>query len=94
MLLQSHLQKKDGSYELELLPSLPQAMAENGSVKGLRARGGFVVDISWKNGQLLEARIESLNGERLNLRNGEKHVSMKTKKGQVIRVNSELKILK
>jgi alpha-L-fucosidase 2 len=94
MLLQSHLQNNDGSYEIELLPSLPQAMAETGSVKGLRARGGFVVDISWKNGQLAEAKIESLNGEKLNMRNGKNHVSMKTAKGQVIRVNSQLKTLK
>ena len=94
MLLQSHLRKKNGSYELELLPSLPQAMAETGSVKGLRARGGFVVDISWKNGQLVEAKIESTLGERLNLRNGKKNISMKTNKGQIIRVNSNLKVIK
>jgi alpha-L-fucosidase 2 len=91
MLLQSHLQKKDGSFELELLPSLPQAMAESGSVKGLRARGGFIVDISWKNGQLVEARIESLNGGKLNLRNGSRNVSMKTSKGQIIQVDGNLK---
>ena len=94
MLLQSQLQKKDGSYELELLPSLPQAMAESGSVKGLRARGGFIVDISWKNGQLVEAKIESTLGEKLNLRNGKRNVSMKTNKGQVIRVDANLKTIK
>ena len=92
MLLQSHLQKKDGSYELELLPSLPQVMAKTGSVKGLRARGGFIVDISWENGQLVEARIESTLGEKLNLRNGKNRLSMKTDKGQIIKVNSNLKI--
>jgi len=94
MFLQSHLQKKDGSYEIELLPSLPQAMAENGSVKGLRARGGFILDISWKNGQLAEAKIESSNGEKLNLRDGKKQLSMKTVKGQIINVDSNLRIVK
>ena len=94
MLLQSHLQKEDGSYELELLPSLPQAMAETGSVKGLRARGGFIVDIAWKDSQLTEAKIESLLGEKLNLRNEKNHVSMKTVRGQVIQVNSNLKVIK
>jgi len=94
MFLQSHLQKKDGSYEIELLPALPQEVAETGSVKGLRARGGFIVDISWKKGQLIEAKIESLNGEKLNLRNGKKQVSMKTVKGQTIRVNANLNIQK
>ena len=94
MLLQSHLLKKDGSYEIELLPSLPQAMAETGSVKGLLARGGFILDITWQNGKLVEARVESLNGEKLNLRYGNKHISMKTMKDQIIRVDSNLKIVK
>ena len=77
-----------------MLPALPQAMAETGSVKGLRARGGFIVDISWKNEQLAEARIESTLGEKLNLRNGKKQVSMKTVKGQIMQVNSNLQIQK
>jgi len=93
MLLQSHLQKKDGSYLIELLPALPQAFAGNGSVKGLRARGGFILDFSWKNGQLVDASIESTNGEKLNIRSGNKQVSIKTAKGQIIRVNNNLQII-
>ena len=94
MLLQSQLQKKDGSYLIELLPALPQAFAGNGSVKGLRARGGFILDFSWKNGQLTDATIESTNGAKLNLRNGNKQVSMNTVKGQILRVNNNLQIIK
>lgn len=53
MLLQSDL----GS--IRLLPSLPEAWAE-GSVSGLRARGGYSVDMKWNNGRLKEAVINAI----------------------------------
>ena len=91
MLLQSQKQNKDGSFELHLLPSLSSDMAPKGSVKGLRARGGFVVDIAWENGAVTSVKVNSEVGGKLNVRAGNKLVSYKTKKGDVITLDKNLK---
>ncbi|MER5469122.1 glycoside hydrolase N-terminal domain-containing protein [Streptomyces sp. NPDC002685] len=47
---------------IELLPALPAAWAESGSVSGVGVRGGFVADISWKNGKVTRATLKSVGG--------------------------------
>lgn len=56
MLLQSHERTADGKAVLQLLPALPSAWPE-GRVTGLRARGGYTVDLVWRDGLLVERRI-------------------------------------
>jgi alpha-L-fucosidase 2 len=74
MLLQSH----EG--EINLLPALPAAWP-NGSVKGLRARGNFTVDIEWQNGKLVTATIHSPAENSCRLRYGGQTREMTFKKG-------------
>jgi alpha-L-fucosidase 2 len=75
MIMQSH------SDEVALLPCLPPAFA-NGRVRGLRARGGFDLELSWSEGKLTRARIRSLLGNRLRLRTGLR-VDVKSSAGPV-----------
>jgi alpha-L-fucosidase 2 len=61
MLLQSHVKDADGDYIIEFLPALPTSW-KSGKITGLKARGGFLVDIEWNNGELKSAHIKSLLG--------------------------------
>jgi len=75
MLLQSH------EDEINLLPALPKAWPD-GSVKGLRTRGGFEVDITWQDGKLVSATIHSSLGSPCHLRYDNVTRDVKIKKGK------------
>ena len=76
MLLQSH------GGELQFLPALPPAWP-TGSIKGLRARGGFeILQMSWKEGKLKRAEIRSALGGDCRLRYGDQVVTRRTSPGE------------
>ena len=83
MLLQSH----EG--EINLLPALPKAWP-NGSVKGLRARGGYEVDIAWKDGKLTSATIRSVGGAECRVRCGEKVATLRLRRGSTKQLDAIL----
>ena len=100
MLLQSHETTKEDLPILHLLPALPDVWKE-GSISGLRARGGFEVSMNWSGNRLLSAVIKSMNGGTLTVRTatplkqkGKKEGSyylynIKTRKGQTITLNAK-----
>lgn len=89
MLLQSHI-REGNHYILQLLPALPDAW-KDGEVKGLRARGGFVVDMKWENGKLVDCKIKSLLGNELKVNYNGKTSQIETAAGKSIQINDLLK---
>lgn len=85
MLLQSH----EG--EIHLLPSVP-ASWEDGQVKGIRARGGFELDLEWEAGRLKKLRILSLQGKPITVRYDQKEMRIETREGESQILDGDLKI--
>ncbi len=84
MLLQSH------GGELHLLPALPRAWPQ-GRVTGLRARGGFEVDIAWAQGRLVSATVRAREGGGdVRVRYGKRVQSLELAPGQQRRLDPKL----
>ncbi|MBW3629247.1 MAG: glycoside hydrolase family 95 protein, partial [Gemmatimonadetes bacterium] len=77
MLLQNH------AGEVHLLPALPSAWP-SGSVRGLRARGGFLVDVRWENGRLAQATLVSERGGAVRVRYADLVREYRTRPGERI----------
>lgn len=82
-LLQSH------AGEISLLPALPAGW-KNGSVSGLKARGGFEISMSWKNGRLITCEIKSIQGKRCIVRYGGKTKTYKIAAGSTVVIKGEV----
>jgi alpha-L-fucosidase 2 len=83
MLLQSH------TGEIHILPALPEVWPK-GSVKGLCARGGFIVDIAWEQGRLSKATITSTWGVDCKIRYEQNVVTLRLKPGKSVRLDHSL----
>jgi alpha-L-fucosidase 2 len=82
-LLQSH------AGEISLLPALPVGWSD-GSVRALRARGGFEVNMQWKSGRLQLAQIRSHTGGSTTIRYGEQTATLSIKAGETVSLKRDL----
>ena len=92
MLLQSRALETEGAaqtFEMELLPALPSAWP-NGSVTGLRARGGFETDIDWNGRKLTSVKIHSVGGRKVTVRYGNRTTEIELKSGGTVHLNFDL----
>ena len=83
MLLQSQLEM------IELLPAIPKAWI-SGHVRGLRARGGFEVDIEWNNASLKSAVIKSVSGNEVKVKYGNVVKSIKIGANKSVQLDHSL----
>jgi len=93
MLLQSRLLSSETGevVEIHLLPALPKAWPA-GRITGLRARGGFEVDITWSAGKLTGAAVRSTLGRHCTLRYDGKRVNLKTEPGKIYHFDASLRL--
>jgi alpha-L-fucosidase 2 len=89
MLMQSHRRDSQGRYVIDLLPALPSVWP-TGSITGLRARGGFGVDITWKGGKLAQASITGLHDGPCTVRYAGKIVQLNVRANKVVHLNESL----
>ena len=84
------LQSRDNG-DITLLPALP-AVWQNGSFRGLRARGGVMVDAAWSKGKLVDATLRRASGEggTVRIRYGEREVEVNLRAKATVRLGGDL----
>lgn len=87
MLVQSH------SGYLDILPSLPTSV-QDGEIKGLCARGGFELDMKWKNGRLSALNILSKAGNICTVKYAGKELKFTTERGKRYSIDTALQLMK
>lgn len=75
---------------IDLLPALPKKWP-TGSIQGLRARGGYEVNLAWAKGKLTRAEVRSLHGGKTTLRYGAATAHLTLKAGETVTLDGELK---
>lgn len=75
---------------LHLLPALPKAFP-TGSVRGLSARGGFIVDIAWRDGKLDSASIRAAETKPLKIRYAGKEIEIQAQASRTYRISPDLR---
>jgi len=86
MLIQSH------TGEIQILPALPDALPD-GFIRGVRARGGFVLDFDWKAGKLTTLKVRSTAGNPCRITYGGKTKEFPTRKGKSYAFGGQLEKL-
>ena len=82
------LQSQNG--QINLLPALPKEWNE-GEVKGICARGGFVIDMKWKDGEIVSCRIYSKSGGVANIIYKNKTAVVRTKANSFYELNKDFR---
>lgn len=90
MLVQSRLPHPRRPADIQLLPALPSAWPD-GSVRGLRARGGFGLDLEWREGRLRRAVLRSAAGRPCRIRTDQHRVLLEIAAGETVELNADLK---
>jgi alpha-L-fucosidase 2 len=77
---------------IQVLPALPSEW-QSGHIKGLRARGGFEIDIVWEGGELKELKIKSLLGNPCKIKYRDQYIEPEIQRGEEMVLDGSLSFI-